>query len=174
MSYVAISAVSHALKISRAWYTGHYHQFFKLYPQTPNHGKHLVDLFIMRERKAALRTIAKAWVPSRLYLLYSVLFFGGREGGMIAYGRSSLCVVCVCQKKSRGCAVLRNGRGRLWSRFQGSRYHTTMNNFPKFSDHSQEASYRVTSCGCLPVCYGPASFFSFPPSFSLSCVCQLL
>ena len=64
-------AISHAVQLCKAWSTGNYYKFFKLYPHTPDCGKRLVDLFLERERKVALRTLAKACVICR---------FNGREG----------------------------------------------------------------------------------------------
>lgn len=55
-------AVFHALKLRRAWSFGNYNQFFRLYNTTPNYGRHLVNLFLERERKTALKTITKAYV----------------------------------------------------------------------------------------------------------------
>ena len=58
-------AISHALELCKAWSTGNYYRFFKLYPRTPDCGRHLVELFLDRERKVALRTLAKACVICR-------------------------------------------------------------------------------------------------------------
>ena len=84
------AAVNHALMLSSAWYMSNYHRFFELYRQTPNHGRDLVDLFIDRERKAALKTIAKAWVTCNYYCIPVGMLWGcavcpmwfGREGGV--------------------------------------------------------------------------------------------
>ena len=107
-------AVSHALKISRAWYTGHYQQFFKLYPQTPNHGRHLVDLFIARERKAALKTIAKAWVASLdCSWVDCMLFCLGRWVDPVCYvdrsfvhAETSSVFVCVSVRGTRASSCV--------------------------------------------------------------------
>lgn len=53
-------AVKHALNMLRAWSTGNYYRFFQLYQTIPNQGRYLVDLFIERERKAALKIMSKA------------------------------------------------------------------------------------------------------------------
>ena len=53
-------AVKHAMEMRRAWSSSNYSRFFRLYPSTPNHGRNLVNLFIERERKGALRVITKA------------------------------------------------------------------------------------------------------------------
>lgn len=53
-------SVCHALKLRTAWLLRNYHSFFRLYRVTPNDGRWLVDMFVVRERKAALRVITKA------------------------------------------------------------------------------------------------------------------
>jgi len=55
-------AVSHALKVCKAWLLGNYHSFFQLYLYAPNMSGHLMDLYVTRERKEALRKIAKTYV----------------------------------------------------------------------------------------------------------------
>ena len=55
-------AVSHALSVCRAWLLGNYHSFFQLYLYAPNMSGHLMDLYITRERKSAMKKITKAYV----------------------------------------------------------------------------------------------------------------
>ena len=55
-------AVSHALKLRKAWSFGNYYRFFQLYPTTPHCGRFLVDLFLERQKKNALKTLSKAYV----------------------------------------------------------------------------------------------------------------
>ncbi|KAK4152338.1 SAC3/GANP/Nin1/mts3/eIF-3 p25 family-domain-containing protein [Chaetomidium leptoderma] len=61
-------AVKHALDVRSALALGNYHRFFQLYNETPNMGAYLMDMFVGRERLAALCTICKGYkqdVPLR-------------------------------------------------------------------------------------------------------------
>lgn len=53
-------AVKHALDVRSALALGNYHKFFRLYLDTPNMGGYLMDMFVARERLAALANICKA------------------------------------------------------------------------------------------------------------------
>ena len=53
-------AVKHALDTRSALALGNYHRFFQLYLETPNMGAYLMDMFVTRERLAALTTICRA------------------------------------------------------------------------------------------------------------------
>lgn len=53
-------AVKHALEVRAALAAGNFHKFFKLYLDTPNMGAYLMDMFVERERLAALAKICKA------------------------------------------------------------------------------------------------------------------
>ena len=54
------AAVKHALDARSALALGNYHRFFQLYLDTPNMGAYLMDMFVGRERLAALTNICKA------------------------------------------------------------------------------------------------------------------
>ncbi|PGH06423.1 hypothetical protein GX51_02435 [Blastomyces parvus] len=56
-------AVKHALDVRSALALGNYHKFFQLYLDTPNMGAYLMDMFVDRERLAALACICKAYKP---------------------------------------------------------------------------------------------------------------
>ncbi|KAL1962006.1 hypothetical protein VTN77DRAFT_697 [Rasamsonia byssochlamydoides] len=56
-------AVKHALEVRSALALGNYHRFFQLYLDTPNMGAYLMDMFVDRERLAALACICKAYKP---------------------------------------------------------------------------------------------------------------
>lgn len=53
-------AVKHALDTRSALALGNYHRFFRLYLDVPNMGAYLMDMFVVRERLAALSNICKA------------------------------------------------------------------------------------------------------------------
>ncbi|AEO66354.1 uncharacterized protein THITE_2114394 [Thermothielavioides terrestris NRRL 8126] len=53
-------AIKHALDVRSALALGNYHRFFQLYNDTPNMGAYLMDMFVGRERLAALCNICKA------------------------------------------------------------------------------------------------------------------
>ncbi len=53
-------AISHALSVRSALALGNYHRFFRLYLDTPNMGAYLMDMFVERERLAALCNVCKA------------------------------------------------------------------------------------------------------------------
>ncbi|EPQ66539.1 Bgt-5100 [Blumeria graminis f. sp. tritici] len=55
--------IKHALDVRSALALGNYHKFFRLYLDTPNMGAYLMDMFVVRERLAALSNICKAYVP---------------------------------------------------------------------------------------------------------------
>ncbi|ATZ55684.1 Bcthp3 [Botrytis cinerea B05.10] len=56
-------AVIHALSVRSALALGNYHKFFRLYLDTPNMGAYLMDMFVARERLAALSKICRTYKP---------------------------------------------------------------------------------------------------------------
>jgi SAC3 family protein LENG8/THP3 len=55
--------IKHALDVRSSLALGNYHRFFQLYLDTPNMGAYLMDMFVKRERLAALSNICRAYVP---------------------------------------------------------------------------------------------------------------
>jgi hypothetical protein len=53
-------AVKHALETRSSLASGNYHRFFRLYLDVPNMGAYLMDIFIERERLAALAKMCRA------------------------------------------------------------------------------------------------------------------
>ena len=53
-------AIKHALEVRSAIVLGNYHRFFQLYLDTPNMGAYLMDMFVSRERLAALCNICRS------------------------------------------------------------------------------------------------------------------
>jgi SAC3 family protein LENG8/THP3 len=53
-------AIKHALNVRSALALGNYHKFFQLYLDVPNMGAYLMDMFVKRERLAALANMCKA------------------------------------------------------------------------------------------------------------------
>jgi len=56
-------AIKHALDVRSSLALGNYHKFFRLYLDTPNMGAYLMDMFVVRERLAALSNMCKAYKP---------------------------------------------------------------------------------------------------------------
>lgn len=72
--------IAHALGVRAALAMSDYHNFFKLYKQTPNMGAYIIDLFIEKMRITALKTICKAYRPTiDVNWLLSELAFGNRK-----------------------------------------------------------------------------------------------
>ena len=53
-------AIKHALDVRSALALGNYHKFFKLYLSVPGMGAYLMDMFVERERLAALAAMSKS------------------------------------------------------------------------------------------------------------------
>lgn len=56
--------VDHALKVRHAWSLSNYHRLFSLYKNAPAMSAKIMDWFIERERKQALKIIMKSYRPN--------------------------------------------------------------------------------------------------------------
>lgn len=56
--------IDHALKVRRAWSLSNYHRLFSLYKQSPAMSAKVMDWFIERERKQAIKIIMRSYRPN--------------------------------------------------------------------------------------------------------------
>ena len=72
--------VDHALKVRRAWSLCNYHKFFHLYKNAPAMSAKVMDWFVDRERKQAMKMIAKSYRPNvPIEFLSEQLAFGNTD-----------------------------------------------------------------------------------------------
>lgn len=86
-------AIKHALDVRSALALGNYHRFFQLYNETPNMGAYLMDMFVLRERLAALCNICKAYVALSLFPPWALANF-------VAPDTSKMCNCALSQRNS--------------------------------------------------------------------------
>jgi len=73
-------SIKHALEVRSALALGNYHKFFKLYLAVPDMGAYLMDMFVERERLAALACLCKSYKPDvRLRFVTEELGFESDE-----------------------------------------------------------------------------------------------
>nr|XP_018895696.1 PREDICTED: leukocyte receptor cluster member 8 homolog isoform X1 [Bemisia tabaci] len=53
--------ISFSLKVQSSWWLGNYHRLFKLYRSAPKMTSYLMDWFLLRERKQAIKAIVKSY-----------------------------------------------------------------------------------------------------------------
>ncbi|KAF3041785.1 hypothetical protein E8E11_001739 [Didymella keratinophila] len=71
--------IKHALDVRSALALGNSHKFFRLYLEAPNLGGYLMDLFIERERLAALANMSRAYISITMRFLTDELAFDNDE-----------------------------------------------------------------------------------------------
>ncbi|KAK5163212.1 uncharacterized protein LTR77_010798 [Saxophila tyrrhenica] len=106
-------AVQHALQVRSALASGNYHKFFRLYDDAPFMGPYLLDMFVQRERLAAMAAICKAYKPDvGLAFLTQELAFHGEEGSEDdPEAGLRQCVDFLCQHKAEHLIEQKGGEG---------------------------------------------------------------
>ena len=93
-THATTESVKHALKIRKALAGGNFARFFKLYRDTKDSGKYLIEVFIDKQRTLCLQRLAFACQTSQLELvrLQELLAFDD-EQSLITFLSSLGCVL---------------------------------------------------------------------------------
>ncbi|GFT92700.1 leukocyte receptor cluster member 8 homolog [Nephila pilipes] len=86
--------VSHALKLAKACSSNNYSRFFKLYVSAPKMSSFIIDWFIERIRKAALKAMIKSFRPNLpISYIQSALAFPSAEECLALLAKANLVFV---------------------------------------------------------------------------------
>ncbi|CAG8975843.1 hypothetical protein HYALB_00010239 [Hymenoscyphus albidus] len=106
-------AIKHALDVRSALALGNYHRFFRLYLDTPNMGAYLMDMFVVRERLAALANMCKAFKPD-VPLRYVTEELGFESDGDAAQFIYDYQGQALLEEKEDGLRFLTGKAGQLF------------------------------------------------------------
>ncbi|KAL9092079.1 MAG: hypothetical protein Q9159_001078 [Coniocarpon cinnabarinum] len=116
-------AVEHALQARSALALNNYHRFFKLYADPPNMGGYLMDMFVDRERLAALASLCRGFKPD-LSLQYVT--------EELAFKDEQACAQFICEhggeqlfeQKESGIRFLVAKAGQIFEKAKGAAFRT--------------------------------------------------
>lgn len=115
--------IKHALSVRSALALGNYHRFFQLYLDTPNMGAYLMDMFVVRERLAALCNICKAYKPDvKLRFITEELGFESDHDAaqfIVDYEGQSLL-----EERGDSITLLTGKAGQLFEAARGAAFRT--------------------------------------------------